>query len=281
MFANFTEETATDAGGVLTLLGSTSGMIPFSGSFIDGDLVSYVAVNATQKVAGIGTYSAGTLIRKDTWNYNGAVVDKNPATNIALTGTVTVRCTAVSENLFTGTLNSKNGFTTSDSYTVAMASTKGISANTLYAIPFRNGLGFPKPFNSIGLKIDTSGSAAALVRVGFATANKTTGLPDKLIHDSGDIPADVAVAVSVSFTGLLPSGWFYALVLSNEPLTLDATNYGATLMNPLLGARITGNVLRARQECSSAFTYGSFPAVIPTPTNDSDLSHPPTIYVRD
>ena len=65
MFANFTEETCTGTGDVLTLAGATSGNIPFSASFSDGDLVSYSVIDADgiTKVAGLGTYSAGTITR--------------------------------------------------------------------------------------------------------------------------------------------------------------------------------------------------------------------------
>ena len=100
MFSNFTEETCTGIGDTLELAGATAGHIPFSASFADGDLVSYVVEDSggSIKVAGIGTYVAATddITRNDTWNYNGTVVDKNPSTNITLSGgTHTIRCDMV------------------------------------------------------------------------------------------------------------------------------------------------------------------------------------------
>ena len=42
MFANFTEETCIGTGDTLALAGITTGNIPFSESFANGDLVAYV-----------------------------------------------------------------------------------------------------------------------------------------------------------------------------------------------------------------------------------------------
>ena len=97
MFSNFTEETCTGTGATMALSGATTGNIPFSESFADGDLVSYVIEDSggTIKVAGIGTYVSATddITRNDTWNWNGTAVDKSPATNITLSGgTHTIRC---------------------------------------------------------------------------------------------------------------------------------------------------------------------------------------------
>ena len=95
MYANFTQETCTGTGDILTLTGADTGNIPFSASFADGDLVAYVVEDSagTIKVTGVGTYNTGnTITRNDSWNYNGAVVDKNPASNILLSdGDHTIR----------------------------------------------------------------------------------------------------------------------------------------------------------------------------------------------
>ena len=104
MYANFTEETATGTGATLALAGVTTGNIAFSKSFADGDLVAYVVEDSagTIKVAGVGTYVSATddITRSDTWNWNGTVIDDNPATNITLGGgTHTVRCDVVSTTL--------------------------------------------------------------------------------------------------------------------------------------------------------------------------------------
>jgi len=104
MFANFTEESCTGTGTTLTLTGANAGKIPFSASYTDGSLVAYAVEDSggTIKVAGTGTYNAipNTITRNDKWNWNGTVVDKNPATNIPLSsGTHTIRCDATADNL--------------------------------------------------------------------------------------------------------------------------------------------------------------------------------------
>lgn len=103
MFANFTEETCLGTGDTLSLTGGTAGNIPFSASFADGDLIAYVVEDfgGNIKVSGVGTYESvsNTITRSDTWNYDGTVVNKNPSSNIALSGgTHTVRCDATSNS---------------------------------------------------------------------------------------------------------------------------------------------------------------------------------------
>ena len=103
MYANFTTEKCTGTGDTLELSGAVSGQIQFSKSFADGDFVAYVLEDSavTIKVAGVGTYVAATddITRNDTWNWNGTVVDDNPATNINLgAGSHTIRCDATDQN---------------------------------------------------------------------------------------------------------------------------------------------------------------------------------------
>src|SRR6056297_1809129 len=83
----------------MALAGATTGNIPFSESFADGDPVAYVVEDSGGliKVAGIGTYVSATddITRNDTWNWNGTIVDNNPTSNITLSGgTNTIRCDA-------------------------------------------------------------------------------------------------------------------------------------------------------------------------------------------
>ena len=98
MFANFTEETCTGTGDVLTLAGATNGNLPFSASFNDGDSVACAVrdANGVTKVAGIYTFNAAanTFARADAWSWDGTSVDKQPVANIALSGGVhTITCT--------------------------------------------------------------------------------------------------------------------------------------------------------------------------------------------
>lgn len=104
MFANFTEETCTGTGATLALAGAVAGRIAFNKSFADGDLVAYVLEDSGGViiVAGVGTYVAATddITRADTWNWNGAIIDENPAVNLTLSaGTHTVRCGPIDNQL--------------------------------------------------------------------------------------------------------------------------------------------------------------------------------------
>lgn len=112
MFANFTEETCTGTTGNLALAGATTGKIPFSESFSDGDAVAYTVEDSggVIKASGVGTYTAsGNVITRtasDTWSYDTADtpdVTKNRTTNKTLSaGTHTVRCDAVADNFPNG-----------------------------------------------------------------------------------------------------------------------------------------------------------------------------------
>ena len=107
MYANLTQETCTGTGDTLTLTGADASNLPFSASFTDGDLVAYALEDSggSIKVAGIGTYNAGTITRNDTWNYNGSVVDKAPTSNIALSaGEHVVRCDVTSSKVYDNTV---------------------------------------------------------------------------------------------------------------------------------------------------------------------------------
>ena len=95
MNANYTEETCTGTGAVITTTGATPGNLAFIKSFADGAKVRYAIEDSAGvlKVSGIGIYSAGTITRNDTWNYDGVAANDNPASNIALSGgTHVVRC---------------------------------------------------------------------------------------------------------------------------------------------------------------------------------------------
>ena len=104
IYANFTEETCTGTGDILTLIGATTGNIRFDLSLSVGDFISCALVDSggTIKVAGVYEYTAvDQLTRSDTWNINASsVVDDNPSSNITLSGgTHTVRCDVINDDL--------------------------------------------------------------------------------------------------------------------------------------------------------------------------------------
>jgi len=221
MFANFTEETAIDSGGVLTLAGITTGMIPFSASFTDDDLVAYVAEDATQKVAGIGTYNsaADTITRNDTWNYNGTVVDKNPSANIALSGTVTVRCEAVAASLvnsasFTVTEMSSPSMAVPDNWISCDDRNGDVgSADAVIYVPvFYES---PVVINQLQIKVSIA-SETEIVQIGICTCS-LEGLPDKVIAiASADVTATGVVNTSLESDIRLEAGRYFTFSSSKD-----------------------------------------------------------------
>jgi len=187
MFSNFTTETCTGTGATLTLTGATTGQIAFSESFADGDLVSYALEDSggSIKIAGIGTYVSATddITRNDTWNWNGTVVDKNPATNIALSaGAHTVRCD-VTQGTTSNDLVTK--------YAARFSATEAETHTSVYGAYFNNRLNIGvfehlvnAEYTIIGTSIAVAGGAGTFIRCGIYTQG-LDGLPDKLVVDSG------------------------------------------------------------------------------------------------
>lgn len=224
MYANFTEETCTGTGATLELAGVTAGNLPFSASFADGDLVAYVVEDSggSIKVAGIGTYVAATddITRNDTWNYNGTVVDKNPSTNIALSGgTHTVRCSVAGDRLTsarvtTNALGNSGFYHTSDNlgkHDAILATTA--NRMCLVAAIFNS----PRLITSFALNVKTIDAGATNTRQGIYLPD-ADGSPKTLLEDSGNI--------DVSTTGLkttdlvtpryLPAGLYYFAVVTDS-----------------------------------------------------------------
>jgi hypothetical protein len=224
MYANFTEETCTGTGVTLTLAGATTDNLAFSLSYVDGDLVAYAVEDSggSIKITGIGTYNSGanTITRSDTYNYNGTVVDKNPSTNITLSGgTHTVRCdltqTEIQNNagfiLEPMTVNhdaipdnwiqiGDNGRTLNFSDGVAFIP-------SYYASPFE--------FNSLQMNVVT-GSATDVVQAGICTCG-LDGLPDKIIEIvTVDVTTAANVVTSLSQTYKLPAGRYFTFSSSKD-----------------------------------------------------------------
>ena len=208
MFANFTEETCTGTGATLALAGVTTGNIAFSKSFADGDLVAYVVEDSggTIKVAGVGTYVSATddITRSDTWNWNGTVIDDNPATNITLSGgthTIRVDITAREipyRNIYRPIVPTTNryivpiGVDGSDAgspYTPAL----GEYMHVLLSIPAG------ATVDSLTLEV-TTGQPSALARVGLVSINRTNGEPLASLAETIDIDVSAAGVITQTFT---------------------------------------------------------------------------------
>lgn len=222
MFSNFTEETCTGTAEVLTLLGSTSGNIPFSASFEDGEKVAYSLEDSAGsiKISGIGTYSAGTITRKDLWNYNGTVVDKTPTANIVLSGgTHTIRCAASDASLHVPK-NYNNP--TSFGLGVIGDNFRGMSQNNSNSTITPNKLlavthVFNKAINikKISCQVQTAGAAGEIIKLGI-WENLTTRKLGKALFESGPILVDSTGYKSVALDLKLPPGLYEVGIITNS-----------------------------------------------------------------
>jgi hypothetical protein len=223
MYANFTEETCTGTGDTLTLLGATTGNLPFSLSYADGDLVMGPLEDSggSIKIAGIGTYNSGpnTITRNDTWNYNGTVVDKNPSTNITLSGgTHTVRCDVIGARLDSTniTIDALESFTTSTPDNIGVQDNQNsVTANRLCLVA--GVFNSPRLITSFSLDLRIADGAATNTRQGIYSSD-IDGRPDALLADSGNI--DVSTTGD-KFTSLatplfLPAGIYYFGIVSDS-----------------------------------------------------------------
>ena len=229
MYTNFTEETCTGTGDTLALAGATSGNLPFSASFADGDLISYSLVDSggSIKVAGVGVYVSATddITRRDTWNYNGSVVDKAPTTNITLSGgTHTIQCTALSFNLPSGLMNkgAYNNMLLPHNHT-NLSSTAGTGANTCWFIPVF--FAFPTLITSLITNLTVADGACANARLGIYSS--VNGGPSALLRDTGDVSSTFGTTgvktSSLTSPILLPAGfYFFAIASDSTTLTYNA-----------------------------------------------------------
>jgi hypothetical protein len=249
MFANFTEETCTGTGDTLALAGAVTGAIPFSASFADGDLVAYVVEDSggSIKVAGVGTYVSATddIIRNDTWNYNGTVVDKNPSTNITLSGgTHTIRCDAVARGLsITPNQPAKwymnaNGYDSADNWDGSTSTSQVSVANTCIYGGIR--LNRARVISSLTVNVISGDAGATLSKAGFYSVGLDSK-PDKLLASvSIDVTTTGITSASLVSPILLPAGDYYtAFVTDGTPTmrtflggALSATSYANTLLIP-------------------------------------------------
>lgn len=229
LHANFTAETCTGTGDTLELAGAVDEHIPFVESFADGDLVSYSLNDSggVIKIAGIGVYVAATddIARDDKWNWNGTVVDKNPSSNITLSGgTHTIRCTPYDADFNTGGLQSGEEYY-SDGVTEMGGSLVGLSAtDRIYYVPYD--LKFDGEYSAISVNLSSGTGSAGSLKLGLYSIKD--GWPDKLIavHQ-----ADISTVTSGTKVGTfdggnirLKKGSYFACMTHNESFVMRASN---------------------------------------------------------
>jgi len=266
MFANFTEETCTGTGATLALAGVTTGNIPFSESFADGDPVAYVVEDSggTIKVAGVGAYVSATddITRDDTWNWNGTVIDDNPSTNITLSGgTHTVRCDVIDDDLNSGGVTSGRIYLSpifqEISGTMAASSTARI-----YYVPLKiNQAGF---YDAFSFQVTASGTN---VRCGLYSSKD--GLPDILmaVHDTS-FSVGTTGTKSASFDGgsiFLRKGNYYLAVHNDNSVSFRGSNSDSICSSQLGQSAIDGII-------AMAFKVRAYGAM-PDPADITSLSY--------
>ena len=220
MFANFTEETCTGTGDTLELAGVTTGNIAFSKSFADGDPVAYSLKDSggTIKVEGVGTYVAATddITRKDTWNWNGTIIDENPSTNIPLSGgTHEVSCAMSAGAIQSISQNSKS---LGDNWkyngilgTSYGASTTTLTADTQYATVFR--LMESSYITSVRVWCNTQ-DAVSTTRIGVTKC--IGGVPDTSYIASGVLDTVLTGEKTVPVGELMPAGWYFIHIVTTS-----------------------------------------------------------------
>ena len=278
MYANFTEETCTGTGQALALAGATTGNLPFSTSFADGDRVAYVVRDSGGiiRATGYGIYVSATnsITRNDTWNYNGTAVDNNPTSNITLSGgTHTIRCDIVNDNTgnyFQNGLAVASKFFTPHNWRYASSdSPPQVSFNeaanrfTVLTCLFY----YPTLITSILVDIQTA-SAGGNLRFGIYTVSAAGGIGNLLV-DSGDF--------STTSTGLISNTLATPLLLQKGTYLIGAVADNTAVRTRgvssnqysggggILGVNAFGAESSAESGNSYAHTYGALPTTFGAP----------------
>ena len=222
MFANFTEETCTGTGNTIELAGATSGNIPFSASFADGDLIAYVIEDSggTIKVSGVGEYVAATddIVRHDTWSWNGTSVNDDPfQTNLTLSaGIHIIRCDAVSSVLRSLSTNARSADTNLMNAISSPGNSGGIenvTANEQRADIFR--LQETAMVNSLNIGVLAAGTGSGAAQIGLTRC--IDGLPDSSYIVSGSIDCSTLGDKSITFSPiLLEAGWYFCHYVTDD-----------------------------------------------------------------
>jgi len=246
-----TGETCTGTGDVLTLTGPLAGHNAFgkTGNAEDGGLYSCVVedANGTTVVAGVYTFdkTANTLTRNDSWNSTASAVDKNPSTNIALSGGAhTIICDVVSRDLSITPLQpakwlmNGGGYDTPDNWNGSDSTNNVVSANECRYLGIR--LNRARIISSITVNIVAGDALATISKAGFYSVG-ADGKPDKLL---------CSVSIDVTTTGIkstalaspisLPAGDYYTAFATDGAPTVkagvggsfSATSYANTFLVP-------------------------------------------------
>lgn len=192
MYGNFIEETCTGTAATLTLTGATTGNLAFSTQFADGDRLFYALEDSggSIKIAGYGTWNTGgTITRNDIWNYNGTVVDKQPATNITLSaGTHTIRCCPIAESVLPSRTGYDNARSDSqyivDPFLKGTSGSRGMAANWVYYNQFV--LLGPVTLSGMGINVTALATTGSNLRLGLYEIDYSDNSMT-LIDQTGDI----------------------------------------------------------------------------------------------
>lgn len=273
IFANFTEETCTGTGNTLELAGATSGSIPFSESFNDGDSVAYVVEDSAGiiKIAGVGIYVSATddITRADTWNWNGTVIDNNPATNITLSGgTHTIRCDATKSTINGTNRNlleaGRYRFPDNAMYGQPTGSPGGefvTAAGRLLLTTAR----FSDSTLITEIAVDiTTAAAGGNIRMGIYHANPN-GTPGLLIADSGNIATDSTGFTSNTLsTPVFLSTGTYLVADMADNTTVRARGMATNVASDNMFCSIQGVISGLDQEARRFYNigYGALPSTL-------------------
>ncbi len=289
MYANATAETCTGTGATLALAGAvSSNHIQFSKSYADGALVAYFVEDSggTIKVAGIGTYVSATddITRNDTWNWNGTVIDDNPATNITLSGgTHTVRCDLIDQDIVPSAyyfensddLYLKNIFANADGTdgSTTLTSTK------IFHTPFY----IPRRMSIDGIQFQlTTAQASSFARVGLSSINPLTGEVLALIVESANVDTSTTGAKIVSITSQTFSvdTMVFAWISSDDSgLVISGRTRGARISTPSFNT-VNGGDKRSYPNLVMPVSSGQPAYPTPVAFNAFDYSDVPELVLR-
>ena len=283
MYANFTQETCTSNGDVITLTGATEGMHPFSASFVDGDEVAYTIKAGSILVRGIGLYNQNTITRRDMWNSNAGVITKSPSSNIPLgSGSHLIYCTEGAETVKTIPFRGLHSITFSRHAGVETGvSNVNILPDHVYYMPFLADRELD--FNKVVFRIyNPSETAAGRAIVGFVRASQD-GQPLSNITQTTEIDISQSGGVYQSLNGRIPAGWSYVMIMCNEAFGIGGSSRSTNGNSPLMNALETGGVFRGRILARLPAAYSStFPNPLPPLTGKGvDLTDLPSIGIRN
>ena len=249
MYANFTEETCTGTGQALALAGATTGNLPFSTSFADGDRVAYVVRDSGGiiRATGYGIYVSATnsITRNDTWNYN--------------TGNYFQNGLAVASKFFTP----HNWRYASSDSPPQVSFNEAANRFTVLTCLFY----YPTLITSILVDIQTA-SAGGNLRFGIYTVSAAGGIGNLLV-DSGDF--------STTSTGLISNTLATPLLLQKGTYLIGAVADNTAVRTRgvssnqysggggILGVNAFGAESSAESGNSYAHTYGALPTTFGAP----------------